>query len=117
MPTYSARCTRCGTEHDYVARIADRDGTPTCCDASTERFITPTMIPVMGLSDHYQQVSPVDGRTLYGRSEYEAELKKHNLVPSSEMKGEAERRKKYAAENETKARKETIRKAIQQHGG
>lgn len=117
MPTYSARCAKCGTEHDFIARIADRDKTPLCCDAKTERFITPTMLPAMGLSDHYQIVSPIDGKTLYGKSEYDAHLKKHNVLPESEMKGESERRKKEADAKDKAARRETIRQAFKQHGG
>jgi hypothetical protein len=117
MPTYSARCTKCGQEQDYIARIANRDDTPVCCDVKTERFITGTMLPAMGISDHYKVVSPIDGSTLYGRSEYNAHLKKHNVLPQSELQGEAERQKKYADAKEKSARRETIRKAIAQHGG
>jgi hypothetical protein len=117
MPTYSARCAKCGNEKDFIARISERDDTPLCCDAKTARFITPTMLPAMGISDHYRIVSPIDGKTLYGKSQYDAHLKKHNVLPESEMKGEAERQKKYAVEKDSAARKETIRKAIIQHGG
>ncbi|MCA1859307.1 hypothetical protein LE191_04180 [Janthinobacterium sp. HSC-3S05] len=117
MPTYSARCAKCGTEHDYISRIANRDETPLCCEAKTERFITPTMIPAMGLSDHYQVVSPIDGKPIYGRSEYYAHLKKHNVLPESEMKGESEHRKKESAKKDKAARRENILKAIKQHGG
>lgn len=39
MPTYEARCAKCGQVHTYRKSIAERDDTPTCCDSKTERGI------------------------------------------------------------------------------
>lgn len=117
MPTYSARCTQCGNEEDYFAKIADRDNTPVCCKAPMERALVAPMIPAMGLSDHWKVVSPIDGKTLYGRSDYLAHMKKHGVRPESDMRGEAEHRKAAIASEQKAARRETIHKAIAQHGG
>lgn len=82
-----------------------------------ERFIVPTMLAAIGVADHFSIVSPIDGSHLHGRSEYFAHMKKHGVVPSSDLKGEAEHQKKQRAKVEKAKRVETIHQAIAKHGG
>lgn len=118
MPTYTAKCISCSHEQDFVSKIDDRDNTPQCsvCNSKTNRILTATMITAMGIADHYAIRSPIDGSMLYGKSDYNKHLKKHGVVPESEMKGEAAHQKKQAAKQEKAKRIETIQKAIAQHG-
>ena len=117
MPTYSARCKKCGNEQDFIAKVADRDNTPLCCKKPMERFIVPPMICAIGISDHFSMKSPIDGKPIYGRSEYLKLVKEHNILPSSDLAGEAEHRMK-AIKAENKAeRVATIEKAIATNGG
>lgn len=41
MPTYDAKCTLCGWEHEFVSLINERDIVPACprCGHTSERFI------------------------------------------------------------------------------
>jgi hypothetical protein len=117
MPTYSAVCKTCSKEQDYIAKVDDRNITPTCCKASMERVLVAPMVSAMGIADNTQLVSPIDGRTLYGRSEYYAHMKKHNVVPASDVQGEAEHQKKQTAVKVKAKRKEAIAKTIQKLGG
>lgn len=117
MPTYSARCSECGVAKDYITRIADRDNTPVCCNKQMVKQLSAPAIPAMGLSDHFMVVSPIDGKPIYGRSDYLAHLKKHNVRPESDLKGEAEYRKAQQQAADKATRRETIAKAIAQHGG
>jgi len=117
MPTYSARCSHCGSEHEYITRIADRDDTPVCCEAKTERFIVAPMITAMGISDHFKVVSPIDGKPIYGRSEYLKHLAKHKVRPESDMKGEAEHRMSEIKAKQKSAARETVAKTLQTLGG
>lgn len=102
MATYEAHCKHCDTYIEYVRRIDDRDDTPVCCDDKTSRVLSAPMIPAMGIADHYQ-IQASDGRTYYGRHEYEKYLKANDLVPASEIKGEAAYQK---AESKKKTRRE-----------
>lgn len=73
------------------------------------------MIAALGLSDHFQVVSPIDGKTLYGRSDYLNHMKKNNVVPESDLRGEAEHRQKAMKADEAKKRRDTIEKVVAQH--
>jgi putative FmdB family regulatory protein len=113
MPTYTARCPTCGTEVDFFRKIADRDNTPTCehDGAQMERFITPTMLPAMGLADHYA-IRAGDGNTYYGKHEYERYLKANDLVPLSEIKGEATHQRKQLEQKAKEERRADIEQAV-----
>lgn len=116
MPLYSAKCSShdCNKNQTYFSKIADRNTTPACdgCGSPTERVLDTPMITAMGLSDHFQVVSPIDGTTLYGRSAYYDHMKKHNVVPESELRGEAEHRQKAMKKEQAKQRKATIEKVV-----
>jgi len=76
------------------------------------KIMTATMVTAMGIADNYQVVSPIDGKTLYGRSQYYSHMKEHNVVPMSEMQGQAEHAQKQIAAKEAKQRKETIERTV-----
>lgn len=112
MASYTARCAKCGTHIDFYRPIADRDNTPVCCGSLTQRVLAAPMVPAMGLADHYA-ITCADGRTYYGKHEYERYLNANGLLPASELKGEAEYQK---AEIEKKRRasvREDVIKAAQ----
>lgn len=114
MPTYTAKCEVCGHEQDYIARVQDRENTPICqvCEGDMYKIVTATMVTAMGIADNYQVVSPIDGKTLYGRSQYYAHMKEHNVVPMSEMQGQAEHAQKQIAADEAKQRKQSIERTV-----
>jgi len=93
------------------------DDTPKCCKKPMVRFITSTMICQIGLSDHFSIKSPIDGKTIYGRSEYLKLIKENNILPSSDMAGEAEHRMKAIKAQNTADGKKAIEKAINTLGG
>lgn len=70
------------------------------------------MVSAMGLSDHYQVRSPIDGKMIYGRSDYYAHMKKHNVVPESDLRGEAEHRQAANKISEKEQRRKTIEKIV-----
>lgn len=100
-----------------MAKIAARDDTPICCKRPMRRVLSAPALPAMGVADHFTVASPVTGRPLHGRSEYLAELKRRNILPESELAGEAEYRKKQKEETERANRRETIRSVIAEKGG
>lgn len=91
MPIYSIKCTECDEHDTFVSKIAERDTTPAChhCNHPTVRTLDAPMVTAMGLSDHAAIKSSIDGSMLYGRSDYYKHLQKHDVLPESEMKGEA----------------------------
>lgn len=107
MPTYRAQCPVCKTATDFIRRIAERDDTPVCCDGKMERIQTTVMVPRMGLGDHYT-ITGGDGRTYYGKHEYQKYLDANGLLPASELKGEAA----YQRKNIEAERKESLRKDV-----
>ena len=48
MPKYESVCKTCGKQHEYTAKIDDRNNTPECCNKPTERAI---FTPPMGFVD------------------------------------------------------------------
>jgi len=95
MPTYTAHCATCDTHIDFVRKVDERDNTPECCGKKSTRVLAAPMIPAMGLVDHYK-VQGGDGKTYYGADAYKKYLKANDLLPASELKGEAEYQKKEA---------------------
>lgn len=98
MPTYTSRCAKCSTEHDYFAKIADREKTPTCCEAPTERVLTFAMVPQVGIA--------------CGRGEQLRALAAKGIVPASDMQGEAEYRMKAVKEDIKKQKREIVENVI-----
>lgn len=37
MPTYTAKCPKCGSVQSYRRSIAERNDTPVCCEVKTEK--------------------------------------------------------------------------------
>lgn len=89
MALYTAKCPDCGNEQDYIRKIVDRDNTPNCsvCGTKTVKAVTTCMLPVMAISETMNVVSPIDGSVLRSRYDYQAHMKKHNVMPMSEVEG------------------------------
>lgn len=49
MPTYNSVCNTCKKQFEYFSRISERDMSPLCCDAKTERVL---LTPPPGYVDH-----------------------------------------------------------------
>lgn len=109
MPTYQAQCAVCNTRIDFVRKVDERDDTPIHCGKKTSRTLVAPMIPAMGLADHYA-IRASDGRTYYGKHEYQKYLDKRGLLPSSELAGEAEHQRAAIK----KEQKEDLRKDVEQ---
>ena len=107
MPTYQSRCKHCDSLIDFVRKIDERDDTPICCGEKTSRQLVTPMIPAMGIADHYR-IDSTSGRTFYGAGEYKKYLKDNDLLPTSELAGEAKHQR---TQNE-RARREKIREDV-----
>lgn len=116
MPTYSAVCSNedCCHQQDYFRKVADRNDTPACdaCGSPTERTLDAPMVTAIGLSDAYQVRSPITGEMLYGRDAYYGHMKKHNVVPASDLQGEAEHRQKAISKEQKAERRKTIERVV-----
>jgi hypothetical protein len=107
LPTYVATCESCGERIDYFRKVDDRDNTPDHCGQKTVRVLVAPMVQAMTIT---QGIKAGDGRTYYGKSEYDAYCKKAGVLPASELKGEAAYRRK-VIEADHKAE---IRKTVEQ---
>ncbi len=89
MPTYTATCPSCNTQHEFFRKIAERHNTPVCtCGTKTEFTITAVMVPCMAIADGGMHVvSPIDGTVMRCKDDYENHMKKHNVRPTSEFEG------------------------------
>ncbi len=48
MPTYESNCEKCGTVHNYVARISNyTTAAPMCCGVQTKRYFSMGSIPMV----------------------------------------------------------------------
>lgn len=78
------------------------------------RIVTPVMVPAMGLADHYA-ITGGDGKTYYGKHEYQKYLNKNGLLPTSELQGEAQhQRLNIEADRKADLRKDVI-EAVQSY--
>lgn len=76
-------------------------------------MLSTPMIAAIGLtSGSFQIKSPIDGHVIHGRNEYFDHLKKHKVVPESEMKGQAQHTQKQNAVDQAKTRRETIERVV-----
>ena len=80
-----------------------------------ERVIVPPMITAMGIGDHWSIRSPITGEALHGRSQYHAHLKKHNVLPVNELKGEADHQKQAIEAQQAAERRQAIVEAVVRH--
>lgn len=120
MPTYIAHCHTCGTEHDYIRSIANRNDTPECCGAPTVKGLTAPAISAMAFTGHKGFHMP-DGKQggkgtwIESGQDYKKYLRENNKIPSSEAAAEARIQKKNVEAADNKKRREAVIKAVQQH--
>lgn len=76
MPFYLFRCNPCGETMDVFSRMADAHMERRCprCGYRLERVYTP---PHVANDGAYAYDCPVTGRTIRGKAEHEANLKRH----------------------------------------
>lgn len=75
MPTYAAKCDKCGAVVEYVASIADRHRLiPSCCGELMQAYICYAPYSFVG-GQFDAFISPVDGSVVHNNRE----LKEHNI--------------------------------------
>jgi hypothetical protein len=77
MPLYTAECAICGHVADYAATVAEREKTPSHCDAPMVKILTPTKIQ----ADTPDYRSPIDGHVVHGRKGRRDDLARNNCRP------------------------------------
>lgn len=109
---YESVCTQCGKEHEYVAKMADREKTPRCCGKKTVQQISTPMIGAMswthakGIHLGKQWIS--DGGT------YKKYMKENGMVSESESKDRiADAHKRRKVEHE-KSIERTVERIVAQ---
>lgn len=106
MPAYDAACNDCGHITEYRRSYKDYLDVPACeaCGGETHKVILQAaMVGAMGLTGgSFSIISPIDGTEVHGKSEYEAHMKKHNVMHASEFKGQAEVVRKEKAATQAK---------------
>lgn len=84
MPIYVARCPSCEKQVDYFRPLSKYKETPTCdCGTEMVKVITPVFIP----QEYQSFVSPIDGKWVHGKEQFEAHNRKHKVVPASDYEG------------------------------
>lgn len=113
MPTYSAVCLRCGSGHDYVRRVNDRNDTPECCDGKTQRMLDTPMTGAMSFTGA-KSFAMLDGTYIEDGAAYKKYLDKNNLIPESEGSREHHIQKDRKEVENKKAIKESVVEAYRQ---
>lgn len=120
MPTYVSRCEECGTEHNYIRKVAERNDTPVCCEAPTVKQLVAPEVGAMSFSGHKGVYMP-DGKNggkgtwIETGADYKNFLKKTGCVPTSDYKGEPERIRANQERENAKKRREAVVEAVKRH--
>ena len=117
MPTYSAICPTCGTSHDYIRKVDQRNDVPMCCGVLTSRSLTAPMVSAMVFTEHKGFHLP-DGKhggkgTWIGSGQdYKKYLKDTNGMPGQEGKQESARIIANKAEETKKQRRKDVESVV-----
>lgn len=91
---YEAQCKKCNKIHEYIAKVADRENTPSCCGNKTVQGIfTPPQVGAMSWGRE-KAITMTDGTYIETGQEYKRYMKKHNKIPADEGAQEADRARK-----------------------
>jgi predicted nucleic acid-binding Zn ribbon protein len=118
MPTYTAHCSTCGHEQDYIRSIANRNDTPLCCDAPMVKGLTAPAISAMAFTGHKGFHMP-DGKHggkgtwIESGQDYKKYLKDNDKLPASEGAAESRLQKRNADAADSKKRREAVIKAVE----
>lgn len=85
MPTYTFRCTRCGTVEDFFHSISEYSAgvEHAHCERPMERFFCAPQCPLLNamLNDrHYEGLTASDGTDISSRAKHRAYMREHNLT-------------------------------------
>jgi putative FmdB family regulatory protein len=117
MPVYEVECTACQKEGEFVAKISDRDITPSCshCGAPTKRIISAVRgfvyFPAAGGQGY---VSPTSGKYIDTKRARVEDLKRSGCRPYEGFEQEKKEAARQVAHEEKKADaklEESVRKA------
>lgn len=120
MPTYVAHCSTCGSEHEYIRRISDRDDTPECCGAPTVKGLTAPAISAMAFTGH-KGFHMMDGKNggkgtwIESGQEYKKYLRDNNKMPADEAAAEAKIQRKNIEAADDKKRRAAVIEAVNRH--
>lgn len=116
MPTYTAQCTSCGTQQDFIRKVDDRDNAPDCCSRPMERLGAYAIAPAIGAMTWtgHKAVRMLDGRWIESGAEYHRYLKETNSIPASEGAREAEIQKENLKREHAKVRRKAVEDAVRQ---
>ena len=118
---YESICPTCGTEHEYIRSVAERNDTPVCCGAKTIKIIaTAPSVGAMswGIEKSFHMPDGKhggQGTLITSGSEYKEYMKKNNLVSADEGAQEANIQKKRRAKEEKRRRKQAVIDAVKKH--
>lgn len=120
MPTYASKCQKCGQEHEFVTRVANRDDTPVCCGEKTTRVLATPMIAATLFTGH-QAFLMEDGKNggkgtwIETSQDYHRYLKENRKIPVSEGKREAEIKADQRKKEEDRKLTAAVEKAVLSH--
>lgn len=120
MPTYASKCQKCGQEHEFVTRVANRDDTPVCCGEKTTRVLATPMIAATLFTGH-QAFLMEDGKNggkgtwIETSQDYHRYLKENRKIPASEGKREAEIKADQRKKEEDRKLTAAVEKAVLSH--
>ncbi len=104
MPTYTAKCKKCGLLQEFYRPISRYDDMPVCCGDRTEKVIT---APAMIAPDIQPYRSMVTGEYIGTRAKHRKHLKETGCVELGNE--QVTKRESYT---DKKREKETLRKEI-----
>lgn len=126
MPIYASMCPRCGGEHDYFAKVDDREHTPVCCGEPTVRKVTAPMAVSVPQDFGYKCQMTGETVTTYRQREYirakESDKAGCNLVDARDFKDKWAKTYQKRAEEKVEVAKElaaipdSVKKAFQDSG-
>jgi predicted nucleic acid-binding Zn ribbon protein len=120
MPTYVSKCSACGKDHEYVAKVANRAATPVCCGLPTERQLTTPAISAMAWTGHKGVYLP-DGKNggkgtwIEDGAAYKQYMKSNNKISGDEGQQEAAIQKRNLEKADDKKLTQAVEKAVAIH--
>jgi hypothetical protein len=82
---YDSKCQTCGTVHEYVRNIADRNDTPICCGEPTQREITLSMLASSTAAEWQAYKCPHSGEVIKSAKDRKEVMAKHSLVDAEPL--------------------------------
>lgn len=114
MPFYLSECPKCHAQHEYMAKVADRNKTPRCCKVKTERVIEAPQVAAYSTLTGWKDVQ-VNGKHFASGDLAKKYIKQKDLCTQEEgaaRAAEGIRNRKQKYKKELRA---DITKAVNKH--